>query len=51
MVSEGTEIFRTVMGDSEAEIEEKRSTFIGAVKRVSTVSEAEAWIDVCKLPE
>ena len=26
MVSENSEIFRTVMGDSEAEIEEKRST-------------------------
>lgn len=48
MVSENTDIFRTVMGDSEAEIEEKRSTFIGAVKRVSTVEEAEAFVKARK---
>lgn len=39
-----SDIFRTVMGDTEAEIEEKRSTFIAAVKRVSTVAEAEAFV-------
>jgi uncharacterized YigZ family protein len=48
MVSENTDVFRTVMGDSEAEIEEKRSTFIGAVKRVSTVEEAEAFVKARK---
>lgn len=38
------ELFRTVMTDCEAEIEEKRSTFIAAVKRVSTAAEAEAFV-------
>jgi len=38
------DVFRTVMRDTEAEIEEKRSTFIAAVKRVSTVAEAEEFI-------
>ena len=37
-------VFRTVMRDSEIEIEEKRSTFIGAVKRVSTAAEAEEFV-------
>lgn len=37
-------IFRTVLGDAECEIEEKRSTFIGAVRRVSTKEEAEAFV-------
>ncbi|MBQ2757890.1 MAG: YigZ family protein [Clostridia bacterium] len=48
MVNENEGLFRTVMGDSEAKIEEKRSTFIGAVKRVSTVAEAEAFIKARK---
>lgn len=39
-----SDIFRTVMRDHEAEIEEKRSTFIAAVKRVSTAAEAEAFV-------
>ena len=38
------DVFRTVSVDCEAEIEEKRSTFIAAVKRVSTVAEAEAFV-------
>lgn len=38
------DIFRTVMRDSEREIEEKRSTFIAAVRRVSTREEAEAFV-------
>ncbi len=42
MVNEG--VFRTVMRDTEAEILEKRSTFIAAVKRVSTVEEAEIFV-------
>lgn len=42
MVNEG--VFRTVMRDTEAEILEKRSTFIAAVKRVSTVEEAETFV-------
>ena len=37
-------VFRTVARDSEIEIEEKRSTFIGAVKRVSTAAEAEEFV-------
>ena len=38
------DIFRTVARDSECEIEEKRSTFIAAVRRVSTKEEAEAFV-------
>lgn len=38
------ELFRTVMRDTEAEFEEKRSTFIAAVKRVATAAEAEAFV-------
>ncbi len=38
------ELFRTVMRDTECELEEKRSTFIAAVRRVSTVAEAEAFV-------
>ena len=38
------ELFRTVMRDVEAELEEKRSTFIAAVRRVSTAAEAEAFV-------
>ena len=37
-------VFRTVFGDAECEIEEKRSTFIGAVRRVSTKEEADAFV-------
>lgn len=37
-------VFRTVRGDAECEIEEKRSTFIAAVRRVSTKEEAEAFV-------
>lgn len=37
-------VFRTVARDSEIEIEEKRSTFIGAVKRVSTAAQAEEFV-------
>ena len=37
-------VFRTVLGDAEREIEEKRSTFISAVRRVSTKEEAEAFV-------
>ena len=38
------ELFRTVMTDAECELEEKRSTFIAAVRRVSTAAEAEAFV-------
>ena len=38
------DLFRTIAQNTEAEIEEKRSTFIGAVKRVSTVAQAEAFV-------
>ncbi|MBQ8339983.1 MAG: YigZ family protein [Clostridia bacterium] len=38
------EIFRTVAGDMEIELEEKRSTFIAAVRRVATEEEAEAFV-------
>ncbi len=37
-------VFRTVAGDFEAEIEEKRSRFIAAVHRVSTAEEAEDFV-------
>ena len=37
-------VFRTVAGDFETEIEEKRSRFIAAVRRVSTAAEAEAFV-------
>ena len=37
-------VFRTVSGDFETEIEEKRSRFIAAVRRVSTVEEAEVFV-------
>lgn len=39
-----TDVFRTVAGDSEVTIEEKRSEFIAAVKRVSTEEEAMAFV-------
>ena len=38
------DIFRTVAGDAEAEIEEKRSVFITAVRRVATEEEALAFV-------
>jgi len=38
------EIFRTVAGDSEEILEEKRSSFIAAVRRVSTEEEAMAFV-------
>ncbi len=38
------DIFRTVCRDTEVELEEKRSTFIAAVRRVSTEEEAEAFV-------
>ena len=38
------DVFRTVNTNTEAEIEEKRSTFIAAVRRVSTAAEAEAFV-------
>ena len=38
------DIFRTVARDCEAEIEEKRSVFIAAVKRVATEEEAMAFV-------
>ena len=38
------EIFRTVAGDSEEILEEKRSEFISAVRRVSTEEEALAFV-------
>ena len=38
------EIFRTVAGDSEEILEEKRSEFIAAVRRVSTEEEAMAFV-------
>ena len=38
------EIFRTVAGDMEIELEEKRSTFIAAVRRVATEEEADAFV-------
>ncbi len=37
-------VFRTVAGDSEEILEEKRSEFISAVKRVSTEEEAMAFV-------
>ena len=40
----GTTVFRTVMCDTEAELEEKRSVFIAAVRRVSSEAEAEAFL-------
>lgn len=42
------DVFRTVSADCEAEIEEKRSTFIAAVKRVSSAAEAEAFVKARK---
>lgn len=38
------DVFRTVARDAEAEIEEKRSVFIAAVKRVATEEEAMAFV-------
>ena len=38
------ELYRTVLRDTECELEEKRSTFIAAVRRVSTAAEAEAFV-------
>lgn len=38
------EIFRTVAGDSEETLEEKRSVFIAAVRRVSNEEEAMAFV-------
>ena len=38
------DVFRTVAGDFETEIEEKRSRFIAAVRRVSTAAEAEEFV-------
>lgn len=38
------DIFRTVAREAEAEIEEKRSVFISAVRRVSTEEEAAAFV-------
>ena len=38
------EIFRTVARDCEVELEEKRSTFIAAIKRVETEAEADAFV-------
>ncbi|MBQ3064457.1 MAG: YigZ family protein [Clostridia bacterium] len=38
------ELFRTISVDTECELEEKRSTFIAAVRRVSTAAEAEAFV-------
>lgn len=43
-MSSESDIFRTVARDSEAEIEEKRSVFISAVKRVATEEEALAFV-------
>ncbi len=41
---ENDPVFRTVAGDFETEIEEKRSRFIAAVHRVATAEEAEAFV-------
>lgn len=38
------DIFRTVAHEAEAEIEEKRSVFIAAVRRVATEEEAQAFV-------
>ena len=38
------EIFRTVLSETEAELEEKRSLFIAAVRRVASEEEAEAFV-------
>lgn len=38
------DVFRTVARDAEAELEEKRSLFIAAVRRVSTAEEAEQFL-------
>ncbi|MBQ9777317.1 MAG: YigZ family protein [Clostridia bacterium] len=43
-MSGDTEIFRTVAREAEAEIEEKRSVFISAVRRVATEEEALAFV-------
>lgn len=43
-MSSDLDIFRTVARDTEAEIEEKRSVFIAAVKRVATEEEAMAFV-------
>ena len=43
-MSTDKDIFRTVARDSEAQIEEKRSVFISAVKRVATEEEALAFV-------
>ena len=37
-------VFRTVSGDFEAELEEKRSVFIAAVRRVETAEQAEGFV-------
>lgn len=42
------DVFRTIARDTEAKIEEKRSTFIAAVKRVSSAAEAEAFVKARK---
>ena len=36
--------FRTIAADTEAELEEKRSVFLAAVRRVSEEAEAEAFV-------
>ena len=38
------DIFRTVAGEAQVEIEEKRSVFISAVRRVATEEEAMAFV-------
>ena len=40
----GDEVFRTVLQDSEEKLEEKRSVFISAVRRVATEEEAQAFV-------
>ena len=40
----GDDIFRTVARDSEETLEEKRSVFISAVRRVATEEEAQAFV-------
>lgn len=40
----GKEIFRTIATEAEARLEEKRSVFLAAVRRVATEEEAQAFI-------
>ena len=47
-MAELPEQYTTISQEAHVEFEEKRSTFIGAVKRVSSVAEAEAFVKTRK---